>query len=213
MNNQQKFYLYTAGSWMILGIISAWLLSNQIRFYLINGYVVLAFIGLIGSLVISKAQCLVINCHKFAFWFLSTLAGLIIGSSGVVFAYFIAYLPVFTLRIGTPLMEWLIWLAYLTLLSALGGAAGGLLAGIFAHLAFEKGSIISWVGISLVNWAVSAAAVGLLAELLRHPDYFGLAILHIVPLSIKAVPIFIIVGLIQSGIMSPRLKGLELISP
>lgn len=213
MDNHQKFYFYSAGGWLIFGLFSAWLLGSQLRFYLINGFVALALIGLIGALVIAKAQCLVIDCGKFHFWYLSTLMGLVIAAGGAAIAGLFAYFPFFSFQTGSPLADWLIWLAYLLFLSASGGVVGGLLAGIFARLAFKKGSTLGWIGISIVNWAASAGLVGLLAVFLRHPDFIGLPILHAVPLAIKAVPIFVIASLVQASILGPRLKSLDLISP
>lgn len=213
MKNKGKFILYSAGGWAFFGVFSAWLLGSQVRYYLIHGFVILALLGVLGTFLITWVQCLVVKCTNYPYWFLSTLTGLIIGSSGVVMAYFIAYFPFFNFSVGSPLADWLLWLAYLILLSAVGGAVGGLLAGVFANMAFRQGSLGSWIGISTANWALTGAVVGFLAEIIRHPDYYGLRFLYAAPLAIQAIPIFVIVGLIQAGMLRSRLDSLGLFSP
>ena len=205
-HDYRKFIIFTAAAWMISGFGSAWFLSSPVRFYLDNGFIALAFVGLISALIISYIQCLLLDNCQFVFWFLATTTGLGLGSFGATLGYFLAHFPMVNWRTGSAIFDWILWLALLFLFAALSGAPGGFLAGIFGKLSIEKGSNFGWILVSAATWSLISGMAGIMTVVINYPHQFNLEVLRLIPFSVKGGAVGLLMGFIHGVMIGSYIK-------
>jgi hypothetical protein len=175
-----------------------------------NGFIALAVVGSVAVLIISLIQRFNLEDTNFFLWLLATGVGLGIGSIGASLAFFVAAtLPLGQGSSGIPLVDWLVWPAIMFILTAVGGAPGGLISGPLKKWAVGRGTLGSWVAVSIGNWALSFGVAGVSFLILLYPQYFNLHASRNIPVIIKGGMIGALIGLIQGTILGTRLAKLN----
>jgi hypothetical protein len=161
-------------------------------------------------LIISLIQRSNLEGTNFFLWLVATGLGLGIGSIGASLAFIAAAsLPLVHGSSGIPLVDWLAWPAIVFILTAVGGAPGGLFSGLLKKWAVGRGTIRSWVAVSICNWALSFGVAGVSILILLYPQYFYLDASRNIPVIIKGGMIGALIGLIQGTILGTRLAKLN----
>lgn len=178
-----------------------------------NGFIALTFAGVVGALVISMIQCRLLEECRFALWFLATAVAIGIGSIGASLAYLLAHFPIAGWQSDNSMVDWGLWPAIVFFLMAIGGAPGGLIAGLLKKWAVGRGTITRWLAVSTGSWALSFGVAGLMIQMINYPDYFNLGVLRLVPFIVKVGVIGLLIGIIQGATLGSYLERLNIYSP
>jgi len=203
------FWLATTAAWIAAVTGGMWLLDSTLIRALPGGFAALAVVGLLEVLVISIVQRLVMVKGSVTLWLLGNAAGFAAGTAGIVFANLIANMPVLSGTSGNPRVDWLLWLGFLFVLSAVVSAPGGLVAGLLQKWAVGGGSILTWAAISVLNWGLSFGAAAVLVRLPRFMQFFYAGNFRYPATLLRGAAFGALVGLIQGGILGSFLREIS----
>lgn len=199
------FLLVTAAAWAVSAVGGLWLLDSTLVQSLPGGFLALGLVGFLAALLISLLQILFLKRANFILWVLATGVGLGAGMAGVVFANAAAGMPVLRETTGLLLVDWLLWLGFLFLLSALVTVPGGLAAGLLRKGSVKTGKTLGWMAVSILNWSVSFGAAPVLVQLVSFPRFFYVGNFRHPSALARGAALGALVGLIQGAVLGRRL--------
>lgn len=202
------FFLWTTAAWVFAVVIDLWLLDSSLVQSLPGGFIAIAVVGVFGVLIISLVQWALLEEAHFILWLIATGVGSGMGLMAIILANFIARMPLVSLTTAVPTLDYLMWVLFLFLLSALGSLPGGWIAGLLGRWSVGKGSVPRWTAVSITSWALSAGGAGVYLGVTDFFLKFYSGNFRSFSTLWRGAAFGVIIGSIQGALLGPFLGGL-----